>query len=381
MLSRFKNVDWVIVLVILALLVIGLFAVYGADYGKSSNLTFQKQIVWVFTSAILLILISLIDYPILRDYKWIFYATSIVLLTLSLIIGTKIGGAKRWLKIGVLSFQPSEFAKLFLIIFLSAFLEERSSMISTYRTWILSFITFLIPAIEIALEPDLGTAVILLMIWFLMMFVAGVSYKSIIIFLIIVILSIPLFYNFVLRDYQRARIEAFINPYSDVSGKGYHIIQSIKTLGSGGLWGRGYLKGPQNLKNILPEEDNDFIFAVIGEELGFVGSIGIILLYFILVIRCFRVILHATDVFGTLLASGITISLVLQVFENIGMVAGILPITGLTLPFISAGGSSSTAFALGVGLVLSIGKKGSRLGTVEKRAIGGKYLEDKSIKK
>ncbi|RKX53709.1 MAG: rod shape-determining protein RodA [Thermotoga sp.] len=368
-------------LVILALLVIGLFAVYSADYGKSSNLTFQKQIVWVFTSAILLILISLIDYPILRDYKWIFYATSIVLLTLSLIIGTKIGGAKRWLKIGVLSFQPSEFAKLFLIIFLSAFLEERSSMISTYRTWILSFITFLIPAIEIALEPDLGTAVILLMIWFLMMFVAGVSYKSIIIFLIIVILSIPLFYNFVLRDYQRARIEAFINPYSDMSGKGYHIIQSIKTLGSGGLWGRGYLKGPQNLKNILPEEDNDFIFAVIGEELGFVGSIGIILLYFILVIRCFRVILHATDVFGTLLASGITISLVLQVFENIGMVAGILPITGLTLPFISAGGSSSTAFALGVGLVLSIGKKGSRLGTVEKRAIGGKYLEDKSIKK
>ncbi len=381
MLSKFKNVDWTIVIVILILLIIGLFAVYSADYGKSSNVTFHKQILWTFTSIIILMLVSLVDYPMLRDYKWIFYGISIVLLSSPLIIGKEIGGAKRWLGIGPLSFQPSEFAKLFLIIFLSAFLEERSNAISTLRTWTLSFLTFLIPAVEIALEPDLGTAVILMMIWFGMMFVAGVSYKSIVIFLIIVLLSVPLFYNFVLRDYQRARIQAFINPYSDIRGKGYHMVQSIKTLGSGGLFGRGYLRGPQNLKNLLPEEDNDFIFAIIGEELGFVGSIVIIFLYFVLMLRCFRVILHAKDVFGTLLVSGITIMLVLQVFENIGMVVGLLPITGLTLPFISAGGSSSTTFAMAFGIAISVGKKGSKIGTVEKRIVGGQYLEDKSVKK
>lgn len=289
-------------------------------------------------------------------YRWsyVFYAGAIFLLLLVIFFGAHQGsGAQRWLIVGGFHLQPSELMKLGLIVALARFYHDLSSQKRlTFYAFFVPLLVIAVPAVLIAIQPDLGTAILLLMIGLCVMFLAGASYFKFMILGVCSLLSLPLGWSF-LHDYQKRRLLAFLDPEQDPLGAGYHAIQSKIALGSGGFWGRGFLEGPQSHLDFLPEKQTDFIFTMYAEEMGFIGVLFLFALYGMVILSGFFIAFGARAHFVRVSVLGVTSAIALYAIVNIGMVSGLLPVVGAPLPFLSYGGSSLMVLFLGVGMQMS----------------------------
>ena len=324
----------------------------------SSN--FLRGLIWSAIAVVVFLGATLFDYKWLRTFTWPIYFVNLGLLALSLVIGTGVSGAARWIAIGPLQFQFSELAKILMIVVLASYLAQRQDRLGSLRV-ILGACVLMVPTwILVMLQPDLGTSLVLAGILAGMLFLSGASMKWLAILAGLVIAMIPLAWTYVLRDYQKARLLSFLNPASDPQGTGYQLLQSQIAVGSGGVFGKGLTNGTQDTLAFLPVGDTDFAFARLAEELGFIGAILVFLLFVVLIWRVLMAGYRSQDRFGTIFAAGLASMLFFQLVVNVGMVIGLLPITGIPLPFITRGGASLISLAIGLGILQSINIRQSR---------------------
>lgn len=362
-----NNLNWYIPLSVMLLIAFGLVAIssaLGVNKGNSLGMHYlQTQVIAAVLGFIAILVIQFIDYREFEHYSDILYFCTIGLLLLILVIGRTIAGGKRWLQLGPVNFQPSELAKIIVILVLASIIERNKDDIKHLNGFLKTLGYVLLPFCLIILQNDLGTSLVLIAIYMGMYFVGEGNTKLMLfffgsIFLIVVLLIVSHIYlgteMVFLKEYQLNRIIVFINPGIDPYGIGYNLIQSKIALGSGKLTGKGLFNGTQNQLEFIPENHNDFIFSVIGEEFGFFGVLVVILVYLLLLWQIFNVAAHARDDYGRLVATGIGVMFFFHVLENIGMTMGLMPITGLTLPFISYGGSSMVISLFAIGLVINI---------------------------
>lgn len=357
-----REPDYALILVTFLLLGIGLVMIFSASYviageGRGDPYYFlRRQALWIVLGLAAMYLLSRVNYWQLRRFSLVLILAGFALLILIFTgLGTDMGtGSRRWLDLGFFTFQPAELCKLCFVIFTAAFMSSRS--IRMERFWSSSFIPLLLAGIAfvaVVAQPDLGSALILLAGTGMIVLIAGMPLKQV---LTLALVTLPALVAITIKEpYRVKRLFSFIDPWADPAGDGYHIIQSLYALGPGHIFGVGLGRSRQKLY-YLPFPHNDFIFAVIGEELGFVGAVAVLLLFFVLIWRGLKISLTAPDSFGSLLAAGITIMLALQVLINIGMVTGSLPVTGINLPLISAGGSSVFFNLFSLGILLNISR-------------------------
>ncbi len=353
-----KRMDWLMITAMGLLMTIGIFFIYSATYrahGLATAAFYEKQIVWVMVGAGLFMAMALMDYHRFRDAAWWLYIVGVVLLVLVLVIGKKVYGAYRWLNFFGVQIQPSEFEKLAILIVLARFTSWPDRNCANFRSVFQILLIVAVPFLLIVKEPDLGSAMILLPTAFCMMYAAGVPFKYLAGLVLIGLLLMPLGW-FVLDGYQKERILVFFDANRDPLGAGWNKIQSEIAVGSGGAFGKGYLQGTQNILGFLPRTvaPTDFIYSVIAEEKGFMGSTVLLLLYTVLFGGGIRAALSARDKLGRMLAIGVTSLLFCHVFINMAMTIGLLPITGLPLPLISYGGSFMMTTMIGLGIVQSV---------------------------
>lgn len=345
--------------IVFLLFAIGAVALFSAN-GKEeiSDNEYMKQIIWFGVGVLVMIIIMSIDYEVWRKLWIPLYA--LILLMLFLVLFTEpINGATSWFSVGGISIQPSEFSKIVLILGLASLLayysEKKKINHPLSLLVILAFIA--IPTLLIIKQPDYGTAMVFFAISVIMIFSAGISLWYVISAAIIACASLPFVYLYILPEHAKERILVFLNPQTDPLGSGYNIIQSMLAVGSGQLFGMGLFNGNQTQLGYLPMKTTDFIFSVISEEMGFVISALVVLLFVLLIIRIFHIAKNAKDTFGSLIATGIGAMFLAHFLENVGMTIGLMPITGIPLPFISYGGSSMLTNCIAIGLVLSVNKK------------------------
>lgn len=356
MLQRFFKLDWVLLLAVFALVGISLISLYSIT--SSQNLSFgenvfAKQLIFAFLGAAIMFVVALSDYRYFKAYSRLIYFSTIIVLLLVIICGTTVRGTSGWIGVGIFRIQPVEFTKIALIVFLASFISKKKTEIGETGQIIASFVLTAIVVFLVMKQPDFGSAMVLVSIWIGMIFLSGVNKK--IIFIIVLaglIISASSWYFF--EDYQKARIMNIFRPEMDKQGSGYNVYQSIVAVGSGGLAGKGIGKGSQSQLNFLPEKHTDFIYAVVAEEWGLIGSLLTLFLYLIIFYRIKRIADFAPDNFAYLSALGIMIMLFVQLFINVGMNIGIVPVAGITLPFLSYGGSSLLAVFASVGILLNI---------------------------
>ena len=352
--SYLRGMDWAVVSNVLALSVIGFFVVFSAtSHNFDISQLWKKQLFWFFISLLVLWLFSRIDYRFWIEASYIFYWVSIVSLLAVLVIGDETNGARRWIKLGILSYQPSELAKLSVLLVLARYIGSKTVELFFLGRLLLLMAMLGLPLVLILKQPDLGSALLLVPVSIILMYVGGVPFKWLTWLLALGLASSPLVWHF-LKDYQKERLEVFINPQDDPLGAGYNIIQSMIAIGSGGISGKGYMQGTQTQLSFIPEHHTDFIFSVVGEEWGFVGCVVVLGLYYFMIQRTFEISRKARDREGSLLALGIASMFAVQIIINVGMTVGLLPVTGLTLPFISYGGSSLVFSYAAVGILLNI---------------------------
>jgi len=360
-----SNVPWGMVALIIGIAMVGLTAVYSATYtahGPSS--LFTKQIIWVCLGITVMFAALIPDYHTVARYSYVLYALSLIFLLLVAFVGKTGMGAQRWLPIGSFAFQPSEFAKLSLVLALARyFAEDPKQGGYELKDLLVPGVMLLVPLVLVMKQPDLGTALMLVFTSSLIVILAGIRFKTVMTIVVLgavvasaVFLVPPVRHKIwkSLKPYQQKRITAFIDPSSDPLGSGYHATQAKIAVGSGQTMGKGFRRGTQSQMAFLPERHTDFIFAVIAEERGFIGSSFLIVLYVILLLVGVDAAKSAKDKMGTLMAGGIVSMLTLYVFINIGMAAGILPVVGVPLPLVSYGGTSIITTFLAIGLLLNI---------------------------
>lgn len=357
-----RHLDLLLVPAALALGVIGLFLVYSATRQSFALQAFEpsafvrNQATGLLVGVFLLVVAAAFDYRFVKVYAGFAYAATLVMLILVRTpLGTSTAGAQRWFQLFGFQFTPSEFMKLGLIVMLAAFLSEvRTRELSAsdlYRALVLA----VFPILLVFLQPDVGTTVVLTAIVVGMLIVAGARTRHLgVLAVLVAALLFGAFQMGVVKDYQIARITGFLDPTDDPLQGDFNRTQAEIAIGSGGLLGRGYLEGTQTNLDFVPEQHTDFIFTVVGEEFGFLGSVGMLALFAILIWRAFRIALMSKDPFGTYLATGIASMFAVQMFVNVGMVIGIMPITGIPLPFVSYGRSSLLANFVAVGLLLNV---------------------------
>lgn len=352
----FKNMEWLILISALLLTGIGFVALYSATQSNGFD-ELKKQIMWFAISIVIMIVIMIIDYDVWAKLSPLFYGISIILLIVVLFTKAR-NGASSWFKIGSFSLQPAELAKVAVILFTSATIakiQERGKFeINVFWKLCITLATVLFPVFLIILQPDYGTAAAYLVSLVLMLYVSGIDKKYIIIASILVVIALPLLYLFVLPDHAKTRIDIFLNPESDPKGAGYNVLQSKIAIGSGELTGMGLLNGNQTQLGYLSPKTTDFIYSVVGEEMGFIISAAVILVYVTLITKSLYVAKTASDDLGSYIAAGISGVFLFHMTENIGMTLGLLPITGVPLLFISYGGSSMITSYICVGLLLNI---------------------------
>ena len=335
--------------------IFGLAGVSLSILGSTTPALFSQQLVFFLVGLFLFLLFSSIDFRLWPRFSWIFYGLSIILLSASF-LGSQVRGATRWIDIaGIRLIQPSELLKPFLIIFLAAVITR----IREHSFWdkLSPFVFFLPVLVIIFKQPDLGNVLVYLLTFIAIEMSAGLSLIYLFAGGFTASVLTPLFW-FILKQYQRVRLLSFFNPQSDPAGIGYNAIQAMIAIGSGQLLGLGLGRGTQSHLLFLPEYHTDFVFASLGEELGLLGAFAVLIFYFILLLRILSVFRQTQDGFGRLLAAGVFAQVFVQVFINIGMNLGIMPITGITLPLLSYGGSSIISTFIGLGLVASIARIG-----------------------
>jgi rod shape determining protein RodA len=359
-----KNLDYTLILAAIAIIALGLVTIASATQATSvsgeANFVFiWKQLLGIALGTSAFVFFLFWRYEELAKYVKVLYGANLAVLLAVLLVGHSAGGAQRWVQIGPFLFQPSEFAKLVVIIGLAFFLSQREGRLDRFRDLLPALAYVGVPALLILAQPDLGTAVVFIAVTVGMLYIAGArplwlgtlalgGLGSMVVWIWAHLnhgIWIPL------KDYQIGRLTIFLDPWSDWQGAGYHMIQSQIAIGSGGLWGRGLFSGSQNQLHFLPEQHTDFIFSVLAEELGFIGVVILLSLFFILIYRGVRIAAQAKDQFGTLLATGIVSMLTFHVLTNVGMATGIMPVTGLPLPLFSYGPSSMVATLTALGLL------------------------------
>ena len=362
-----RNLDQKIWIYTILIIIAGLTALYSAAYDnvRVPRSIFYDQLIFSLFGLGVMYLIGRMDYRKFYDAAYIFYGLNVVLLLAVLIGGKDALGARRWIELGPFSFQPSELTKLSVVLVLGRYFSDIRPRLSfdfftkaqaLFNNLIVPFFLSAVLMLLIFKQPDLGTALLILGMFVVMLFASGIEYKYFFGFLFCFLAAVPFAWH-VLKPYQKDRLLVFLNPNIDPLGAGYTIIQSKIAIGSGQIFGKGWLSGTQNQLNFLPERHTDFIFSVIGEEWGFIGAVVLIYFYFRLIENSFKVAEQVKDSFGTLVSVGILAILVLQVVINIGMVMGLFPVVGITLPFVSYGRSSFLVFLIMMGFLLSLSKR------------------------
>ena len=353
--ASFQNFDKTLFLMPLLIFLIGILSIYSASFksGQPIDQTLaMRQFLWMAIGALFVFLIVRVDYFKLQDLVWPLYFFSIFLLSAVLFMPARLG-AHRWIPLGGFNFQPSELAKFSVILALSQFFSDHRPEFMPKHKWAGLFLMVAIPFLLILKEPDLGTALILIPVFFAMLYLWRFKLKYILVLIAIICLASPVLFHF-LKDYQKDRLLVFINPNIDPLGAGYTIIQSKIAIGSGGLFGKGFMGGTQNQLKFIPERHTDFIFAVIAEEGGLVVSLIVLALFWMIVKKGYRICSQTPDRFGSQLACGISTMLGLQTIINLGMTMGLFPVVGVPLPLISYGGSSVVITMLFIGILLNL---------------------------
>ena len=353
----YNNLDYVLLFSVFALLFIGITLIASATHANipSPNRYYfvTRQSIFVLLNILAGFFLLRFDYRMLRPLARPLYICNILLLLGVMFFGRTALGAQRWLQIGPISVQPSEFAKAIMIVSLAAFMDKKVHFLDSFKSWLPIFAYVFLPFILVMRQPDLGTSLVFMAILLGSMICCGFKKKYFLLMFGAGMAAAPLLWG-VLHEYQRNRIRVFLNPGLEPYGSGYHVIQSMIAIGSGLFTGKGLFAGTQSQLNFLPENHTDFIFAVAGEEFGFIGVTIILLLYLLIIYRGISIAMNATDNFGTLLAVGIVSMFSFHVLVNVGMTSGIMPVTGVPLPFLSYGVSSLTTNMFLVTLLLNI---------------------------
>ncbi|MGD8976305.1 MAG: rod shape-determining protein RodA [Gammaproteobacteria bacterium] len=336
---------------LLAVCACGLFVLYSAG-GYNPDLL-VRQSVRIGIAVVVMLVIAQVPPKFMRMWTPWLFAAGLALLVLVLVMGEIGKGAQRWLDIGLVRFQPSEIMKLAAPMMAAWYLHERPLPPKVSEVLIVTVGVVLLPAALIARQPDLGTALLIAAAGLIVILLAGLSLRLILLSAVLALAAAPLLW-FNMHDYQRQRVLTFLNPESDPLGSGYHIIQSKIAIGSGGIFGKGWLNGTQAQLEFLPERATDFIFAVLGEEFGLLGLCSLLLLYIFIVLRGLYIATQAQDTFGRLLAGSISLTFFVYVFVNTGMVTGLLPVVGVPLPLVSYGGTSMVTLMAGFGILMSV---------------------------
>lgn len=362
-----KNLNINIPFTVIVLIIIGFITISSAveinNPQTGGKIFLQKQAISIMLGLICAIIIQFVDYRLFKHYADVIYVSTVSILIILLLVGRSVVSAKKWIALGPLNFQPSELTKIVFILVLASILDKNFDKLKYLSGFIKPCIYFIIPFALIILQDDLGTSLVLLVIFIIMLYAAGANTKFMIIifggiFAILVLLillniyfGVPLPY---FQDYQLNRLIVFINPGVDPYGTGYNIIQSKIAVGSGELLGKGLFAGTQNQLNFLPEKHTDFIFSVLGEEFGFIGVLVLLLLFAFLLWEILQVARQAKDRYGRLVTVGVAAMFFFHIIENVGMTMGIMPITGIPLPFISYGGTYMVISLIAIGLVINV---------------------------
>ena len=359
-----KNMEWWILISAIILCIVGCIALYSAtqsdDYGA-----FKKQLIWIGISILIMLIVTFIKYDFLIKISPIFYGISIILL-IAVLFTKSINGASSWFNIGGFSLQPGELSKVSVILFLAYIItkiqRKGKEQINRFSKLMIIILSVALPVLLIILQPDFGTAVAYILALLMVLFVAGIDKKYLIIAALLIIVVTPLSYKFILPEHVKTRIDVFLNPETDPKGAGYNIIQSKLAIGAGELTGMGLLNGNQTQLGYLSPKTTDFIFSLIGEEMGFIIAGSIIVIYVFLITKSLYVAKTAKDDEGAYVAAGVSGILLFHMTENIGMTMGLLPITGVPLMFVSYGGSAMITSFICIGLLLNI--SGNRKRTI-----------------
>ncbi|MDZ4226355.1 MAG: rod shape-determining protein RodA [Patescibacteria group bacterium] len=354
--SALRRYDWLLIGLVTILVAVGFSFVYSASLslGLQRDLLLRQGIAALF-GLVLLVAAMVVDYRILKTWARPLYVIAVVLLVAVLFLGTEVRGSHAWFNLGFFNFQPSEFAKVVVIVVLAKYFSDNREELSLFKHLVISFAYILLPSVLVLVEPDLGSALLIIGIWVGMVLTVGIKRWHALVFLASGILVALIAWNFLLVDYQKERITNFLAPLENCqSFSGYNVCQSYIAIGSGGMTGRGFAQGTQSQLNFLPEKHTDFIFAVIAEELGFVGSVFLLVVFGAFFLRSFWISQKAQDNFGLFVALGVGVLFVVQTIVNLGANMGVLPVTGVTLPFVSYGGSSMVFSLMLVGVLLSV---------------------------
>lgn len=356
MLHKLLKVDWILIGAVALLLGISLAVLYSISTASSESealSVFVRQCIYATIGIFAMLFFTFTDYQIFKSKSTAIYFITLIVLAAVMLFGTTVRGTSGWIGFGIFRVQPVEVAKLALIVFMASFISQKRLEIGELGRVIASSVLIGFMIFLVAKQPDFGSAMVLTGVWIGMLLVSGIS-RKIVFSLFVLGILVSIFGWFQLADYQKARINSLIDPAADAKGSGYNVIQSMIAVGSGGIMGKGIGHGSQSQLNFLPEKHTDFIFASITEELGLVGSLAVIVLFFVIFYRIRRIAKKAQDNFGYLVAVGILLMLFLQSFENIGMNIGIMPVTGIPLPFLSYGGSSLIAVLASIGIINNI---------------------------
>jgi len=348
---KLSKLNFLIIVSVIILGFVGTASLYSAAGGYWDPWA-KNHLIRLIFGIFLMLILACLPYDIFFKLSVLSFVTGILCLLLVKFIGT--GNVQRWITLGGINFQPSEAMKLALILILAKYFDHISRIeLEKLKTYILPLFLIILPGFLVISQPDLGTGLTIILLGLAILFFVGISMKFVILCFILLASSIPFIWN-QLYDYQKNRILVFLNPEADSLGSGYQIIQSKIAIGSGGFFGKGYLLGSQSRLNYLPEKHTDFIFTLISEELGFLGSISIILIFCILIASIMKISFRVKSLFSKIVTFGISFLLFLYLSLNIGMVCGLLPVVGAPLPLISYGGTSLLTVLIGIGIVLSI---------------------------
>jgi len=350
-LQRRLHLDGILLGTLLLIAALGLVVLYSAFGGSMEAV--QRQVTRLAVAFGVMLVVAQLSPQTLRRWSLWLYVLALVMLVAVLFVGVSGGGAQRWLDFWVARFQPSELMKMALPMMLASFLAD-GSLPPRWRNLAMALAMIGIPAALIAQQPDLGTAVLVAASGFFVLFLAGLRWRYIFGTALAAIPSAAVLWFYVMHDYQRQRVLTFLNPERDPLGAGYHIIQSKIAIGSGGIYGKGFLNGTQAQLDFLPERHTDFIFAVLSEEFGLVGVLALLTLYSVVVARGAMIASQAQDTYSRLLAGTLSMTFFVYVFVNVGMVTGLLPVVGLPLPMVSYGGTSLVTLLAGFGILMSI---------------------------
>tara|TARA_Y100000817_G_scaffold314693_1_gene314609 strand:- start:1081 stop:2208 length:1128 start_codon:yes stop_codon:yes gene_type:complete len=350
-LYKIKSINYPLLVLIVILFFIGLAALYSISNGDFYSWPLKHSQRFML-GLIIFFIVILFDLRIIFGYAYIIFLLSIISLIAIPFFGIESNGATRWISIAGISLQPSEFVKYTLILALARYFHSINNDNSFIKTLIIPLIITIIPVLLVITQPDLGTALIILLGGLSLFWISGLNYKYFIVGIFSIICSLPILWQY-LKEYQKDRVLTFFNPERDPLGNGYHIMQSKIALGSGGIFGKGYMEGTQSHLNFLPEMQTDFIFTMLGEEFGFIGTLTLLIIYASLIIISIRLALKSRSLFSKYLSLGVSNVFFIYIFVNIGMVTGLLPVVGVPLPFISYGGSSMLAVMFGFGLLMN----------------------------